>query len=106
MNETWYVLETGEAGDPREIAPGKDGRLEHKDGRKVAYAPHGPRSRSVDPDAERAKSVKAGKSSVNQAREAKAMPPLEEPDAAPTETRDLKADEPKRGYKTRESKAD
>lgn len=48
MRETWYVMEDGSAGDPREIAPGKDGRLVHKDGRKVAYAPHGPRSRSID----------------------------------------------------------
>lgn len=41
-HETWYVLEDG-----------SDGRLVHKDGRAVAYAPHGPRSRSVDPAAER-----------------------------------------------------
>lgn len=53
--ETWYVLEDGSCGDPREIGRGADGRLFHKDGRAVAYAPHGPRSRSVDPDAERAK---------------------------------------------------
>lgn len=53
--ETWYVLEDNAAADPRDVAPGKDGKLRHKDGRTVAYAPHGPRSRSIDPDAERAK---------------------------------------------------
>jgi hypothetical protein len=48
--ETWYVLETGEVADPRQIKVGADGKLCHKDGRKVAYAPHGPRSRSVNVD--------------------------------------------------------
>lgn len=95
MRETWYVLEDGSCGDPREIAPGKDGKLAHKDGRKVAYAPHGPRSRSVDPEAERKKAAPKAKP---------VEPKADEP--APTETRDLKAEEPKRGYKTRESKAD
>jgi hypothetical protein len=33
----------------------KNGRLQHKDGRAVAHAPHGPRTRSVNADAERAK---------------------------------------------------
>jgi len=47
--ETWYVLEDGSSGDPRDVRPGPDGRLMHKDGRAVAYAPHGPRTRSVDP---------------------------------------------------------
>lgn len=55
--ETWYVLEDGSCGDPREIVRDAAGRLRHKDGRAVAYAPHGPRSRSVDPEAERAKAV-------------------------------------------------
>lgn len=49
--ETWYVMEDGEPGDPREIEPDAKGVLRHKDGRAVAYAPHGPRSRSVDPKA-------------------------------------------------------
>lgn len=48
MTETWYVMEDGSVGDPREIALGADGKLRHNDGRAVAYAPHGPRSRSVD----------------------------------------------------------
>lgn len=50
--ETWYVMEDGSMGDPREVSPGEDGLLRHKDGRVVAYAPHGPRSRSIDPQEE------------------------------------------------------
>jgi hypothetical protein len=53
MFETWYVMEDGSCGDPREIKRDADGKLVHRDGRKVAYAPHGPRSRSVDAEAER-----------------------------------------------------
>ena len=56
MVETWYIMTDGSFGDPREVRPDKDGVLTHKDGRKVAYAPHGPRtSGNVDPEAERAK---------------------------------------------------
>jgi len=91
--ETWYVMEDGSFGDPREIRPGKDGVLTHKDGRKVSYAPHGPRSRGVDADAERAKIGKlAAKPSTG--------------DATTTTARDMKAEPPKRGYVTRETKAD
>lgn len=76
MTETWYVLEDGTVGDPAKIAPDADGRLRHEDGRAVAYGPHGPRSRGcVDAEAERAK------------------------------TKDMKPEETKRTYKTRESKA-
>lgn len=81
--ETWYVMEDGSAGDPRLIGPGPDGTLRHKDGRAVAYAAHGPRSRGVDPAEERAKAEK-------------------KPTA---KTRELKPEEPKRTYKTREVKA-
>jgi hypothetical protein len=88
--ETWYVLEDGSAGDPREIAPDKNGVLRHKDGRAVAYAPHGPRTRSVDTEA-----PSAGKRSRKQEREAETP-----------ETADMQPETPKRGYKTRESKAD
>jgi hypothetical protein len=76
--ETWYVMEDGSCGDPREISPGADGVLRHKDGRAVAYAPHGPRSRGVNVEEERAKYT---------TREVKSEPVA------------------KRTYKTRESKA-
>lgn len=55
MIETWYIMEDGSNGDPREVSPDDKGVLRHKDGRAVAYAPHGPRSRSLDPEAERVK---------------------------------------------------
>lgn len=50
MRETWYVMEDGSAGDPRDVRPGEDGRLRHSDGRSVAYRSDGvtPRSRGVD----------------------------------------------------------
>lgn len=75
--ETWYILEDGAPGDPFEIAPGDDGVLRHRDGRAVAYAPHGPRSRGVT-----AEEVEAYR------------------------TREVEAEKPKRAYKTREAKAD
>lgn len=118
MRETWYVMEDGSAGDPRAIAPGKDGRLVHKDGRKVAYAPHGPRSRSVDvapkpfggkgdhdgdgkPGGSVA-SVKAGKISPNEARGD--LPPISI--VGDMKPEDPPAEKPKRGYKTRDGKAE
>lgn len=88
--ETWYVLEDGSAGDPREIAPDKDGILRHKDGRAVAYAPHGPRSRSVNTD-----DLPAAKRGRKPDKEAETP-----------ETADMQPETPKRGYKTRETKAE
>lgn len=88
--ETWYVLEDGSAADPREVSPDKAGILRHKDGRAVAYAPHGPRSRSINPDEERAKP--------------KGVKPKEP--KATSEGRDMKAEESPRPYRTRESKAE
>lgn len=89
--ETWYVLESGEAADPRHVAPRADGKLAHKDGRLVAYGSHGnPRSRSVDPAEEAAK----------------AAPKPEQKPAPQAKPKDMKPDEQKPGYRTRESKAD
>lgn len=85
---TCYVMEDGSFGDPGEISPDKDGKLVHKDGRAVAYAPHGPRTRSVDADALRKKPAPA-----------KVEPVAEE-------AKEMKPEAPKRGYKTRESKGD
>lgn len=83
--ETWYVLADGTSADPRDIAPGADGKLLHKDGRAVAYGAHGnPRSRSVDPAEEAAKA---------------------KPKAKP-QPKDMKPEEAKPGYKTRESKSE
>jgi hypothetical protein len=77
MRETWYVLEGGEPADPKDVAPDEKGVLRHSSGVYVAYGPHGPLSTGVDVEAERPK--------------------------APT--REINADEPKRGYKTRDMKA-
>lgn len=99
MSETWYVMEDGSVGDPHKIALDKKGVLRHEDGRAVAYAPHGPRSRGcVDAVAERAKvSVMKGEKSPNQAREEIGLPPVQ---------KEEKPEVPKRGYRTRESKAE
>ena len=74
--ETWYVLESDEAVDPREVTADKNGVLRHKDG-PVAMRGDVPRSRSVDPDAERSKA----KSKADQAK-AKADREKAEADAA------------------------
>lgn len=46
--ETWYVLETGEAVDPKDVAPDASGHLVHKSGVKVAMRGAVPSSRGVD----------------------------------------------------------
>jgi hypothetical protein len=87
-------MEDGAAGDPRDIAPDKTGKLRHKDGRAVAYTEHGPRSRGVDPESER------------ETAKPPARPKPAEPKPAAAKLRELKPHRPKGGYKTRESKAD
>lgn len=90
MRETWYVLEDGSLADPVEVTVDEAGRLVHSSGVAVQMKGDVPRSRGVDdPDAERAKS---GVAKAKAAAEAKA--------------KDMKPDDLKRGYKTRESKAD
>lgn len=77
MNETWYVMTDGTSGDPALIGTTEDGLLVHEDGRRVAYGPHGPLSRGcVDVDAER----------------------------AAYQSRELRPEQPRRGYKTRGAK--
>lgn len=58
MRETWYVLEDGRAADPLEVDM-IDGVLTHSSGVAVAIGPHGPKSRGVDVEAERAKAAVA-----------------------------------------------
>lgn len=48
--ETWYVMADGSYGDPAEVRTNDDGTLTHRDGRAVAYGPHGPRSRGMSSD--------------------------------------------------------
>lgn len=81
--ETWYVMEDGSSGDPREISEGPDGRLVHSDGRAVAYAPHGPRSRSVEVDDDPGPDGAAGDAGDGEA------------------AKEMKPSRRRRGYKTR-----
>jgi hypothetical protein len=46
MQIVWYILETGAVADPLDVVD-DGGVLRHKDGRAVAYKPHGPRARMV-----------------------------------------------------------
>jgi hypothetical protein len=48
--ETWYVMADGSYGDPVEIVTDDAGMLSHRDGRAVAYGPHGPLSRGMSAD--------------------------------------------------------
>jgi hypothetical protein len=76
MQKTWLVLTDGRAVDPAEVGADASGRLVHSSGVLVALrSADVPMSRSVDVDAERRK------------------------------TRELTAQKPTRGYKTRENKA-
>jgi|KBSMisStaDraftv2_1062788.scaffolds.fasta_scaffold04226_9 hypothetical protein len=99
MTETWYLMEDGTVGDPHEVAPDKDGVLRHKDGRAVAMASHGPRSRGVDADAERAKARAKVAPKPAEAVEKPVAP--EPPEPATRRTRDMKPEEPATPYKTR-----
>ncbi|KRA42103.1 hypothetical protein [Devosia sp. Root635] len=85
--ETWYVMEDGSMGDPRDVSSGDDGILRHEDGRVVAYAPHGPRSRAVEVDTHR-----------------KRTPPATANATPPAKPKDMQAEKPRQGYKTRQTK--
>jgi hypothetical protein len=85
--ETWYVLEDDTVADPREVSADKAGILRHSNGLAVQMRGDVPRSRGVDPDRER-----AGRSAPKP------------PDAKPA-AKDVAAEKPKGGYKTRETKA-
>ena len=102
--ETWYVLEDGRVADPGDCIMDAKGVLTHISGVKVAMRlPDCPLSRGVDADAERAKAADA------KAAELKATttkPPGPNPPGPNPAAKDMKPEEPKRGYRTRESKAD
>lgn len=80
MRETWYKLEDGNVVHPSEVSVGSDGALVHKSGVKVAMKGDVPHTWNVDPDEEREKQKPADKS--------------------------MRPEGPRRGYKTRESKAE
>lgn len=85
--ETWYVLDDGTYADPADVATSKSGFLMHKSGVPVKVGPHGPVSRGVDPDEERAKAKKPY-------------------NPATRSTKDMKPEAAKAPYTTRESKAE
>jgi hypothetical protein len=72
--ETWFVLEDDSVGDPMDVAPDAKGVLRHKDGRAVAMAPHGPRSRGVNAEAERKRQAKPKDAPARDDREVKPKP--------------------------------
>jgi hypothetical protein len=84
MRETWYVLDGGTAVDPNEVAPDESGKLFHKSGVAVAMRGDTPSSRGVNADEERAKAQSKSKG----------------------RPKDMKPEEAKGGYTTREAKAD
>lgn len=86
MSETWYVLEDGTVADPSECAFDKNGKLAHKNGLvQIRDDGETPRSRSVDPDAERAKKPA----------------PTKIKEATSPHNREMKADDSGPKYKTR-----
>lgn len=111
--DTWYLMDDGSLGDPFDVAPGDDGLLAHKDGRKVAYAPHGPRSRGgVNADAERAKAAEKPKNGDGKKDEPEPKPeepalvnakPSEPAAGVPGENREVVPEAPKPAGKTRKN---
>lgn len=97
MQETWYVLEDGTFADPNEVAPDDAGTLRHKDGLAVAMRGQVPHSRGVDPEEERAKAVEHNEKKAKELAAAGNKPK--------TESREVVAEEPKKGYATREVKS-
>ena len=107
MRETWCVMADGTYGDPREIRAGADGVLRHGDGRAVAYAPHGPRSRSIDVAAVQAKASEPVEPVAPPATEppARDVTAAEGAKPAPAD-REIKPSGNGRTYRTRGGKAD
>jgi hypothetical protein len=106
MIETYYVMEDGSVAHPREVSPDKNGVLRNKKGAAVAMRrPGSPRTRSVD-SAERPapKAAPAPVQSEPVADQPEFPAVAEEPKAE--DTKALEPESPRRGYHTRESKAD
>lgn len=92
MIETWYVLADGRVADPNHVAPDAQGILRHQDGVAVALGPHGPSSRSVEVDVERAKATSDAEAERLKAQaSAHGGRELQPAAGKPYRTRDLKA---------------
>lgn len=105
MRATWYVLEDGNVADPSECTPDEKGALTHESGVKVAMRfADCPMSRGVDLDDRTGKLMFGGKGdhdgngSVGGAKGGKKTASEMKPEEPP-------AAKPRKGYKTRETKA-
>jgi hypothetical protein len=109
MRETWYVLENGETVDPIDVAPDEKGALRHKSGVAVAMKNLTPVSRGVD-DADAARKKAAAQEASAKEAAAKAADEKARADAAKKASapaaaaKDIKQEDQKPGYVTRESK--
>ena len=106
--ETWYILEDGSTADPRKCAPDSSGRLAH-DGVCVAVRGDVYRSRSVEVDPDRVKRARPDPLSEAEvkARMEKNPPKSQaevQAEIAANPPKNMKPEEPKSGYKTREAR--
>ena len=99
MRATWYLLEDGTAVDPNECAT-VDGVLMHESGAAVAMRSHDcPMSTGVDID-EDGRAPFGGKGDHDGNGSTGGSKPAQE-----TKPRDMQAEKPRQGYKTRQTKA-
>lgn len=83
-------------GDPHEMVRDRKGKLSHKDGRPVAYGPHGPRSCGID--SEEVNKIRSSRKKTEEPKKA------EEPKNESVPKKDMKPEENLKGYKTRDLK--
>ncbi|MEQ9634803.1 MAG: hypothetical protein RLW68_01830 [Devosia marina] len=99
MRATWFMLEDGTPVDPAECST-VDGVLTHESGKPVAMRSHDcPMSTGVDID-EAGKVPFGGKGDHDGDGSAGGSKPAQEP-----KPRDMQAEKPRQGYKTRQTKA-
>lgn len=102
MRATWYILEDGSTVDPADCGPDDTGALAHKSGVKVQMRSHDcPMSTGVDVE-DSGKPSFAGKGDHDgNGSDGGAKTPVAAPAAKP---KDMRAQQPKQGYKTRQTK--
>lgn len=114
---TWYLLVDGTHADPDDVSPDDDGVLRHKNGLAVALHENGtPMTIGVGAvENKNVAAAEAGKAPIEEAALITDPPAPERTPAAPEvvtdpetpapKAKDLKPPTPRKGYKTRESKA-
>ncbi len=100
MRETWYVLEDGTAVHPSEVAPNEVGALAHKSG-LVAMRGDGETPRSVGVDVDDTGSRPFGGKGYHDGNGSAGGAKVP---AAAAKPKDVRAQQPKQGYKTRQTK--